>query len=133
MIRCRPHNLPREFLSVFSVAVCIPTQTEAGTTTALNELYFAISKQENAHPEATSHVAGDFRAGKLFQFYLISVSRDAYKALPRPPFDKSDHNNILMIPAYKQKLKQEALVTQSIKKWSDEADAKLHDCFASTD
>jgi hypothetical protein len=58
---------------------------------------------------------------------------DTYKALTRPPFGKSDHNSILLIPAYKQKLKQEAPVTQSIKKWSDEADAKLQDCFSSTD
>ena len=55
------------------------------------------------------------------------------QTLPRPPFGKSDHNSILLIPAYKQKLKQEAPVTWSIKKWSDEADAKLQDCFASTD
>ena len=60
-----------------------------------------------------------------------STHRDAYKALPRPPFGKSDHNSILLIPAYKQKLKQEAPVTT--KRWSDEADAKLQDCFASTD
>ena len=60
---------------------------------------------------------------------------DACKALPRPPFGKSDHNSILLIPAYKQKLKHEAPVTRSIKKWSDEADARtgLQDCFASTD
>jgi hypothetical protein len=32
-----------------------------------------------------------------------------------------------------KKLKQEAPVTRSIKNWSDEADAKLQDCFASTD
>jgi hypothetical protein len=31
-----------------------------------------------------------------------------------------------------QKLKQEAPVTRSIKKWSDEADAKLQDCVAIT-
>ena len=64
---------------------------------------------------------------------LYSTHRDAYKALPHPPFGKSDHNSILLIPAYKQKLKQEAPVTPSLKKWSDEADAKLRDCFASTD
>ena len=63
--------------------------------------------------------------------HLYSTHRDAYKSLPRPPFGKSDHNSIL-IPAYKQK-KQEAPVTLSIKKWSDEADAKLQDCFAITD
>jgi hypothetical protein len=44
-ISCRPHYLPREFSSVFFVAVYIPPQSEAGTKTALFELYSAISKQ----------------------------------------------------------------------------------------
>jgi hypothetical protein len=65
MISCRPHYLPREFSSVFVVAVYIPPQTDAGTKTALNELYTAIRKQENAHPEVALLVAGDFNAGKL--------------------------------------------------------------------
>ena len=38
--------------------------------------------------------------------HLYSTHRDVYEALPHPPFDKSDHNYILLIPAYKQKLKQ---------------------------
>ena len=62
--------------------------------------------------------------------HLYSTHRDT---LPCPPLDKSDHNSILLIPAYKQKLKQEAPVTRAIRKWSDEADAKLQNCFASTD
>ena len=37
--------------------------------------------------------------------HLYSTHRDAYKALPRPPFGKSDHNSILLIPAYKRKTK----------------------------
>ena len=65
MISCRPHYLPREFSSVFFIAVYIPPQTDAGTKTSLNQLYKAINKQENAHPEATLLVAGDFNAGKL--------------------------------------------------------------------
>ena len=60
--------------------------------------------------------------------HLYSTDRDTYKACPRPPFGKADHNSILLIPAYKQKLKQEAPVTRSIKKWSDEVDTKLQDC-----
>jgi hypothetical protein len=48
--------------------------------------------------------------------HLSSTHRDAYKALPRPPFGKSDHNSILLIPAYE-----------------DDADAMLQDCFASID
>ena len=65
--------------------------------------------------------------------HLYSTHRDAYKALPRPPFGKSDHNPILLIPAYKQKLKQEVPVTHSIRKWSADADPTQQDCFASTD
>ena len=61
------------------------------------------------------------------------LHRDMYKAPPRPPFGKSDHNSIILVPAYKQKLKQEVPVTRSIRKWSDDADATLQDCFASTD
>ena len=63
--------------------------------------------------------------------HLYSTHRDGYKSLPQ--FEKSDHNSILLIPTYKQKLKQEVPVTRSIRKWSDYSDAKLHDCFASTD
>jgi hypothetical protein len=68
-------------------------------------------------------VAGDFNAGKLksvllhhfFQHvtcadrgkttldHLYSTHRDGYKALPCPPFDKPDHNSIVLIPAYKRK------------------------------
>ena len=62
--------------------------------------------------------------GKKILYHLYTTHRDAYKALP--PFAISDHNSILLIPAYKQRLKQEAPATQSIKKWSD-------DCFAITD
>jgi hypothetical protein len=53
--------------------------------------------------------------------------------LSHPPFGKSDHNSILLIPAYKQKLKQEVPMTESLRKWSDEVDGKLQDSFASTD
>ena len=91
MISCRPHYLPREFSSVFFVAVYITAQSEVGTKTALNELYSAISKQENAHPEAVLLVAGDFNAGKLksvlpnFHQHVKcatrgkKIQRDAYK------------------------------------------------------
>ena len=122
MISCRPDYLTREFPSVFFVAVCIPLQTNAGAKTTLNELYSAINKHQNTHPEAVLLVAGDLNAGKLKSvlphFYqhvkcatrgkitldhLYSTHRDVCKALPLPPFGKSDHNSILLIPAYKKK------------------------------
>ena len=85
----------------------------------VNPFYQISTSMLNVQPE-----------GKKTLDHLYSTHRDAYKALPRPPFGKSDHNSILLIPAYKQKLKQEVPVTRSIRKWSDEADAKLQDCFA---
>ena len=94
----------------------------AGTKTALNELYSAISKQENVHPEEALLVAGNFNAGKLksvlpnFNQHVkcatrgentldhhYSTHRDTYKALPHTPFGKSDHNSFLLISAYKLK------------------------------
>jgi phenylalanyl-tRNA synthetase beta subunit len=65
MISCRPHYLPKEFTSIFFVAFYLPQQTDSGTLTALNELYKAISKQQNVHPDVALIVAGDFNAGKL--------------------------------------------------------------------
>ena len=65
VISCRLHYLPRKFSSTLFVAVYLPPQPDAGTKTALNQLYKAISKEENAHSEAALLVAGDFKAGKL--------------------------------------------------------------------
>ena len=102
------------------------------------------------HIEAAILVAGYFNAGKLksilphFYQHVTCATRgensrppllhtQRWKALTRPSFGRSDHNSILLIPAYKQKLKQEVPVTRSVWKWYDEENAKLQDCFASTD
>ena len=100
-----------------------------------------MSKQEVA-----LLVAGDFNAGKLKSvlphFYqhvkcatrgeknktldhLYSSHRDTYKAFPHPPIGKSYHHFILLIPAYKLKLKQDVPVTCSIQKWSNYMNATL--------
>ena len=65
MISCRPHYLRREFSSIFFIAVYLPPQNDDGTKIELNELYMAISKQENVHPEVALLMAREFNAGKL--------------------------------------------------------------------
>ena len=50
---------------MFFIAVYLPPQTDAGTKTTLNDLYRALSKQENYDPKVAFLVAGDFNAGKL--------------------------------------------------------------------
>ena len=73
---------------------------------------------------------GTSMQANLNLFDLISTSMSH---VSRPPFGMSNHNYILSIPAYKQKIKQEVQVTHSIRKWSGDTDATLQDCFASTD
>ncbi|XP_047657966.1 uncharacterized protein LOC113651947 isoform X2 [Tachysurus fulvidraco] len=150
MLLCRPFWLPREFTAVIITAVYIPPQ--ANTDQALKELYRNISEQETAHPDAAFIVTGDFNkanfrtiAPKYLQHITINTRgdrildpcyspfRDAYKSLPRPPLGKSDHSSILLLPAYRQKLKREAPALRTIQCWSDQSDAILQDCFDHVD
>ncbi len=115
MLLCRPFWLPREFTVIIITAVYIPLQ--ANTDQALKELYGNISEQETAYPDAAFIVTGDFNkanfrtiAPKYFQHITINTRgdraldhcyspfRDAYKSLPRPPFGKSDHSSVLLLP-----------------------------------
>uniref|UniRef100_A0A8C8M9L2 Peptidase S1 domain-containing protein n=1 Tax=Oncorhynchus tshawytscha TaxID=74940 RepID=A0A8C8M9L2_ONCTS len=99
-------------------AVFIPPQ--ADTKTTLKELHWTLCKLETIYPEAAFIVAGDFKTvnlrTRLPKFYqhidctthggntldqYYSNFRDAYKALPSPPFDKSDHDAILLLPSYR--------------------------------
>ncbi len=150
MLLCRPFWLPREFTAIIITAVYIPPQ--ANTDQALRELYGNISDQETAHPDAAFVITGDFNkanfrtiAPKYFQHITINTRgdrvldhcyspfRDAYKSLPRPPFGKSDHSSVLLLPAYRQKLKREAPALRTIQCWSDQSDAILQDCFDHVD
>ena len=62
--------LPRVISYFFFLAVYLSPQINAGTKTTLNELYTAVSKQEDTHPEAALQVAGDFNAEKIK--YILS-------------------------------------------------------------
>ncbi len=64
---------------------------------------------------------------------LLLPLPDAYKSLPRPPLGKSDHSSVLLLPAYRQKLKREAPALRTIQCWSDQSDAILQDCFDHVD
>ncbi len=150
MLLCRPFWLPREFTAIIITAVYIPLQ--ANTDQALKELYGNISEQETAYPDAAFIVTRDFNkanfrtiAPKYFQHITITrvvivywttatlLYRDAYKSLSRPPFGKSDHSSVLLLSAYRQKLKREAPALRTIQCWSDQSEAILQDCFDHVD
>jgi hypothetical protein len=130
--------------------VDIPPHTD--TKTALKELHWTLCKLETIYPEAPFIVAGDFNKAnmktRLHKFYqhidcstragntldhCCSNFCDAYKALPRPPFGKSDHDSILLLPSYRQKLKQDEHVKITIQCWFDQSESTHQDCFDHAD
>jgi hypothetical protein len=125
------------------MAVYISHQAE--TLTVLKELHWTSCKPETTYPEAAFIVAGDFNKAnlrtRLSKFYehidcpdhCYSNFQNAYKALPRPPFGKSDHDSILLLPSYRQKLKQEVPVLCTIQCWSDQSESMRQDCFNHVD
>ncbi len=83
-------------------------------------------------PKYFQHVTINTRGDRTLD-HCYSPFRDAYKSLPRPPFGKSDHSSVLLLPAYRQKLKREAPTLRTIQCWSDQSDATLQDCFDHVD
>ncbi|KAI4883365.1 hypothetical protein NFI96_001066 [Prochilodus magdalenae] len=149
IISCRPRWLPREISGVIVTTMYIPPQ--ADTDLALGKLYEAVNRQETARLEA-SCIVGDFNkanfrkvAPKFVQHVSCSTRgsrtldhcytpfRNVYKALPRPPFGKSDHSSILLLPTYRQKLKQALPTIREVHRWSDQSDSMLQDCFDHVD
>ncbi|KAI4880523.1 hypothetical protein NFI96_016340, partial [Prochilodus magdalenae] len=134
----------------FTESFCSPDI--ADTDLALGKLYEAGNRQETVRPEAACIVVGDFNkatfrkvAPKFVQHVSCSTRgsrtldhcytpfRDAYKPLPRPPFGKSDHSSILLLPTYRQKLKQAPPTIREVHRWSDQSDSMLQDCFDHVD
>ncbi len=55
------------------------------------------------------------------------------KSLSRPSLGKLDHSSVLLLPAYRQKLKWETSPLRTIQLWSDQSDSMLQDCFDCVD
>lgn len=141
----RPFWLPREFAAVITLVVYIPLSRD--TDKALWEVHRTISDTERKHREAAFIVAGDFNQASLCVKYYHGTStvyrclhtreqnnkqqhfRDLYKPLLCPQFGKSDHSFVLLLPTYRQKLKQAPPTFKEIQMWSDQQDEALRDCF----
>ena len=57
----------------------------------------------------------------------------AYVAKPRPPLGRSDHNVILLLPKYRQKLKTEDTQTKTVQVWNNDSVDALRGCMEITD
>ncbi|KAI5619032.1 hypothetical protein C0J50_21063, partial [Silurus asotus] len=65
--------------------------------------------------------------------HCYTTFKRSYKAQSRPPFGKSDHAAILLMPVYKQRLKQEAPVQREVARWTDQSVAALQDALDDAD
>ena len=153
IIKCRPFYLPREFTAILLVAVYIPpTPNSSDRNAALCELYQAISEQQTAHPDGFTILAGDFNHADLKTFLpqlhqhvdfptrgdntldlVYTTHKGAYKASPLPHIGLSDHITVMLIPAYRPRVKVTKPVQKQVRVWPEGASSALQDCFDTTD
>ena len=127
IINCRPFYSPREFSSVVLVGV--------NAAKAVNQLADQILAVENANPDSVVTVVGNFnhtclskalprykqhvdcptRKDKTLD-HCYTVYKGAYHASARAPLGKSDHNTVILIPAYRPKLKTVKPMKKTVKK-----------------
>ncbi|KAI5616827.1 gastrula zinc finger protein XlCGF28.1-like [Silurus asotus] len=109
-------------------------------------------QHQTQHRDAALIVVGDFNSANLKRalpnFYqhitcptrgertldhCYTTLKNGYKAQSRPPFGKSDHAAIFLMPVYKQRLKQEAPVQREVTRWTDQSVAALQDALDDAD
>ena len=148
-VKCRPFYMPRELTAVIITAVYVPPS--ANVKMAMAELYNNISEQQLVHPDALFITAGDFNQAslksvlpKFYQHVNIATRgmntldlvytnvKNAYKAAPLPHVGNSDHNAVMLIPAYRPRVKRDRPVVREVRMWPQEATPALQDCFETT-
>ena len=80
-------------------------------------------------PKCFQHIDCTTRSADTLD-HCYSNFRDANKDLPRPPVGKSDHDAILLLPSYRQKLKQDVPVTRTLVR---PIGSPLQECFDHAD
>ncbi|XP_049889973.1 uncharacterized protein LOC126383492 [Epinephelus moara] len=56
----------------------------------------------------------------------------AYHSSPLPPLGRADHNLAHLLPVYRPLVQREPATTRTVKRWSEEAEEALKDCFETT-
>ncbi|KAK0140570.1 hypothetical protein N1851_022449 [Merluccius polli] len=148
-VLCKPFYKPREFSSVIVTTVYIPPS--AAAVSATQQLASIIMEVENNNPDAFAVVLGDFnhvsmrKALPRYKPQIHIATRkektldqcyspipEAYHAMARAPLGESDHNTILLIPKYRQRLRVAKPTVKHCRIWSPQAIETLQDCLDST-
>ncbi len=121
-------------------------------SSALQKLADQITDTEQQHPDSVLIILGNFNIANLsheLQKYRQHITcptrdsntldrcyttiKDAYHSVPRAALGLSDHYLVHLIPTYRQKLKSEKPLLRTLKRWTNEAEQYLKDCFDLTD
>lgn len=149
-VSIRPYYLPRELSHVIAITVYIAPSADAAA--ACETLHSVVSRLQTRHPQSLLLISGDFNHASLsstlptFTQYvkchtrdnktldlLYANIRDAYTSSPLPPLGRSDHNLVHLLPAYTPMVNKQPPEERSVRKWSEDASARLRDCFETTD
>ncbi|KAK1798026.1 hypothetical protein P4O66_000522 [Electrophorus voltai] len=126
-LKFRPFYLPQEFTLVIVNTMYLPPQ--ANTDTALILVGdFNSANVKRSVPNLFQHVTFPTRGNRTLG-HCYTAYKDSYKALAYPPFGKSGHAAIFLIPKYKQRLKWETSVQREVARWTDQSVAALQDAL----
>ena len=126
-VNCKPFYSPREFSSGVLLGVYIPP--DANATSAINKLTTRVLTTrvlaaETTYPDNVIIILGDFNHTNLKKVlpqykqhvncstrnnktldHCYTIFKDAYRATTRALLGESDHATVVLIPIYRQKLK----------------------------
>ncbi|KAK1797598.1 hypothetical protein P4O66_000791 [Electrophorus voltai] len=122
-LKFRPFYLPQEFTS-------FQAQHRDAALIVVGD--FNSANLKRAVPNLYQHVTFPTRGNRTLD-HCYTPYKDSYKALAHPPFGKSAHAAIFLLPKYKQRLKWEAPVQREVVRWTDQSVAALQDALDDAD
>ncbi|XP_049901737.1 uncharacterized protein LOC126391199 [Epinephelus moara] len=82
-------------------------------------------------PTFTQYVSCHTRDNKTLDFFYANT-KEAYHSSPLPPLGRADHSLVHLLPVYRPLVQREPATTRTVKRWSEEAEEALKDCFKVT-
>ena len=148
VVSSRPFYLPREIPCTIFISVYLPNGYHRES---VERVYDIVLVYEHQKPDAAIIILGDtngvtFNLPWYKQYINCNTRNDtrlelcycnypnAYgKCYRRSPLGIADHGSIVLLPTYKQKLKQSKPILKDIKVWDSEVEDTIKGCLESTD
>uniref|UniRef100_A0A8C8HVT9 MABP domain-containing protein n=1 Tax=Oncorhynchus tshawytscha TaxID=74940 RepID=A0A8C8HVT9_ONCTS len=116
--------------------LCVKLRLHVDTKTAVCDIQIqGMSELTPAHYTCSAYLDRpvEGRRNIPIMFFCVIALDHCYSLFRCPPFGKSDKDSILLLPSYRQKLKQEVPVLRSIQCRSDQSESMLQDCYDHAD